>query len=225
MSSQVTMPQLLTAFPLALAICAICQSSGLVIPCMTCQRAQCDECFSKVLDEERSCHGCKMVEELGMDAPEEEKEEEPEPEPEPESVVGPVPPPPALQLHLEYHLPRSHIASRPIEYIEPGTILFHPILYAPQDQWKYAEDMLENYITFTTSSDGPSKPIPGFRYLVGRFTHSSRVALVTDYMLAYEADDHGVYGWTRYMSTYYNMSPLPYDANIFYPQPLPLGLN
>ena len=223
MSSQVTMPQLLTAFPLALAICAICQSSGLVIPCMTCQRLQCDDCFSKVLDEERSCHGCKMVEELEMDAP--EKEQEQEQEQEEEQVVGPVPPPPALQLHLEYQLPRNHIAYRPIEYIEPGTMLFHPIPQAPQDQWKYAEDMLENYITFTTSSNGPSKPIPGFRYLVGRFTHSSRVALVTDYMLAYEEDDHGVFGWTRYMSTYYNMSPLPYDANIFYPQPLPLGLN
>jgi len=126
---------------------------------------------------------------------------------------------------MDYHMPRNHIVSGLIEYIEHGTILFHPIVYAPQDQWNYAEDMLVNYITFTSSSNGPSKPITGFRYLVGRFTHSSRTALVTDYMLSYEADDNGVFGWTRYMSTYYNMSPLPYDTNIFYPHPLPLGLN
>jgi hypothetical protein len=130
--------------------------------------------------------------------------------------------PPALQLHLEYQLPRHHVASRPFEYIEPGTILYHGIPQPSLDEWKYAEQVLDNYIIFTGSDSGHSKPIPGFRYVVGRYTHSDLVGLVTDYMLSYEPDENDVYGWTRYVSTYYNQSPMPYHANIFYPHQFPL---
>lgn len=229
MSTQAIVSQLIAAIPLAMTICAICQATDLTIPCMSCQRLQCEECFSRSADANQSCRACELEKNLGMN--EEEEMEEPgsrsgsDSEPEEEPVIAPIPPPPALQLHLEYQLPRDHVAYRPLEYIEPGTILYHPIMRPTQDQWKYAEDMLENYITFTASDSGPSKPIIGFRYLVGRFTHSSRVALVTDYMLSYEMDDHGVYGWMRCVSTYYNMSPMPYDGNIFYPHPLPIGVN
>ena len=205
------MMTMMTAIPLALTVCAICQSSGLVIPCLTCGRQQCEDCFLQQSDEKRMCRGCEMEKELEMDRVEEPVEEESiEEEPVEESAEQPM--------------PRPVMGYRPTEYIEPGTVLFQPIPRPLVDQWIYAERLLENYIAFVMSKEAPSKPVPGFQYLVGRFTHSTRMALVTDYMLCYEEDENGSYGWTRYMSTYYNMSPMPYDGNIFYPHPLPLSL-
>jgi hypothetical protein len=210
--------------PLALTICAICQSQNMVIPCLTCNRSQCEECFSRDSDLRQSCLGCDMERDLQMNESVSEEsvlEDESVSDVSEESEELPLAPP-ALQLHLEYQLPRDHVASRPFEYIEPGTILYHAIPQPTWDDWKYAEQILDNYIIFTGSDSGHSKPIPGFRYLVGRYTHSDLVALVTDYMLSYEPDENDVYGWTRYVSTYYNQSPMPYDANIFYPHQFPL---
>jgi|LauGreDrversion4_2_1035121.scaffolds.fasta_scaffold43236_3 hypothetical protein len=234
--------------PLALTICAICQSQDMVIPCLTCNRSQCEECFSKESDLHQSCLGCQMDRDLQMNESVFDDQISYEEVSDDEVVDHPIVvdqifdgqityedvseeceeelplAPPALQLHLEYQLPRDHQASRPIEYIEHGTIMYHAIPQPTLDDWKYAEQILNNYIAFTGSDNGHSKPILGFRYLVGRYTHSDLVALVTDYMLSYEADANNVYGWTRYVSTYYNKSPMPYDANIFYPHQFPLYL-
>lgn len=237
-------PSILTTIPLSLALCAICRSADLVIPCLTCNRPQCEECFSKEEDLLRSCKGCRMEQDLEMDPvlssddpfsfmeePEQELEQEPEQEPEQEleqeleqEVM--IPPRPALQLHLGMMYHPNHPNAGPIEYLETGVRRFEGLMYPTYLEWKNAENILLSHIQFTTSSYGIQQPWLFTKYLIGQMIHRfpNHSTLTTDYMLAYEPDavNPGSYVWRKYMSTYYNKSPLPYDENIFFPYPLPL---
>jgi len=245
-------PSILTTIPLSLALCAICRSADLVIPCLTCNRPQCEECFSKEEDLLRSCKGCRMEHDLNMNFPvdfpsgtpleeqepeqEEPEQEEPEQEPEQEPEEEPeeeekqevvIPPPrPALQLHLGMMYHPNHPNAGPIEYLETGVRRFEGLMYPTYLEWKNAENILLSHIQFTTSSYGIQQPWLFTKYLIGQMIHRfpNHSTLTTDYMLAYEPDivNPGSYVWRKYMSTYYNKSPLPYDENIFFPYPLPL---
>ena len=113
----------------------------------------------------------------------------------------------------------------PIHLIERNTLPFHGIPYPSTSQWKQVEQILVSHIQFTTSSEGIQKPRPNMRYLVGRVNHrfTNRAVATTDYLMVYEQNPHtGSYEWMRYVSTYYDKSAIPHDANIFYPYPLPL---
>jgi hypothetical protein len=114
----------------------------------------------------------------------------------------------------------------PQEYVEHGTIVFRPIWYPSEDEWKYARQVLESHILFTTSDMGPQPPRPFTRYLVGRQYYSSPTSITTDYMLSYERhpQNPSEFIWIKYMATYYNQSPMPHEKNVFYPYPLPLRM-
>lgn len=226
-------PSILTAIPLAMTLCAICRSADLVIPCQTCHRAQCQDCFSTEEDAIRSCKGCRMERELNMDQEldfdptlemvlneEEEQEEEKE---QPVTPQAP-PPPPTAQLHLGNMYHPAHVNFRPYEYVEHGTMIFRPIQYPTYDEWKYAEQVLMSQIMFCTSDSGIQSPKVGKMYLVGRVYYSSPTSITTDYMLSYEHDPANPheYVWVKYMSTYFNQSPMPHDENMFYPYALPI---
>ena len=222
---------------LMMTLCAICGSADLVIPCLTCERPQCEECFSKEDDLLRTCKGCLLEKALCLDeedllAPvpvEEEEEEEEEEEKEQEDMsVGtvPPPPPPALQLHLGYMFHPSHRNAHPREYMERGVHPFSTMSYPTYNEWKHAENILVSHIMFTTSSTGIQRPRVDIMYLVGQLVHRfmNQTTLTTDYMMRFEEDivNPGHYIWVKYISTYYSRSPLPYNENIFYPYPLPL---
>jgi hypothetical protein len=231
----VEIPTIMTMIPLSLALCAICRSADLVIPCLTCERPQCEACFSKEDDRLRTCKGCRVEKELEMDwdplvDPEfPEMDSESESEEEEEEEVLSYPPPPTLQPHLGYLYHPSHPNARPVEHLETGLRPFPGILYPSYDDWKHAETILVSHIHFTTSSMGFQPPRVDTRYLVGQMIHrfANHSTLTTDYMLCYEADlaNPGRYVWQKYMSTYYNRSPIPYDENIFFPYPLPLAFH
>ena len=218
-------------------LCAICNSANLVIPCLTCERPQCEECFSKEDDRLRTCKGCRMELELEMnreeqevqeeEKQEEEEEEEIQEEEEEEQEEEPIPPPPSRQLHLGTLLHPTHPEFHPIEDIERGVRPFEGTLYPSYREWKHAENILVSHIMFTSSSAGIQMPrYDGLLYLVGQMIHRfvNHSTLTTDYMLRYQEDDvnPGHYVWVKYMSTYFNHSPNPHDVNIFYPYPLPL---
>ena len=206
-------------------LCAICSSSNLVIPCLTCERSQCEECFSKEEDRIRTCKGCRMELELEMNREEVQEEKEEVQEEEEEEEEEPIPSP-TRQLHLGTLLHPTHPEFHPIEDIERGVRPFEGILYPSYLQWKHAENILVSHIMFTSSSAGIRLPrYDGLLYLVGQMIHRfvNHSTLTTDYMLCYQEDvNPGHYVWVKYMSTYFNRSPNPYGANIFYPYPLPL---
>jgi hypothetical protein len=156
---------------------------------------------------------------------EQEQELEQEPEEEKQEVMIP-PPRPALQLHLGMMYHPNHPNAGPIEYLETGVRRFEGLMYPTYLEWKNAENILLSHIQFTTSSYGIQQPWLFTKYLIGQMIHRfpNHSTLTTDYMLAYEPDivNPGSYVWRKYMSTYYNKSPLPYDENIFFPYPLPL---
>jgi hypothetical protein len=227
-------PSILTTIPVSLALCAICRSADIVIPCLTCNRPQCEECYSKEDDLLRTCKGCRMEKDLEMNfmsesplsdfpPPDEEQEQEQEEE---EEEEGMVPPPPSLQLSLGMMYHPNHLNAGPMEYLEPGVRRFDGLLYPTYHEWKHAENILIGHIQFTTSSYGVQQPWLFTKYLIGRMIHrfANHSTLTTDYMLSYEPDmvNPGRYVWQKYMSTYYNKSPCPYDENIFFPYPLPL---
>ena len=242
-------PSILTVIPISMALCAICRSADLVIPCLTCNRPQCEECFSKEDDLLRSCKGCRMEKDLEMDflsesplsnlfcsadaeqeqeqeEQEQEEQEQEQEEQEEQEEQGPIPPPPTLQLHLNMMYHPSHLNAGPIEYLETGVRRFDGLLYPTYLEWKHAQNILISHIQFTTSSYGIQQPWLFTKYLVGQMIHrfANHSSLTTDYMFAYEPDpvNPGHYVWIKYMSTYYNKSPCPYDENIFFPYPLPL---
>ena len=216
--------------PLSMALCAICRSADLVVPCMTCNRPQCRECYSPEDDFLRFCKGCRMEKDLEMDflseSPlskrEEEQEEEQEEEREEEQEEKQSSPP--LRLHRTMMYP--HPQAGPVELLEIGVRRFASLLYPTYLEWKHAENILVGHIQFTTSSYGVQQPWIFTKYLVGQMTHRfvNHSSLTTDYMLAYEPDlvNPGHFVWRKYISTYYNKSPIPYDENIFFPYPLPL---
>lgn len=114
---------------------------------------------------------------------------------------------------------------QPIHLIEPLTMPFHGISYPSPSHWKQVEHILENWIHFGTSSAGPQKPQLNMRYLVGRTHHlyPNRAQATTDYLMSYEQNPQSnTYEWRRLMATYYHLSPIPHDINLFYPYPLPL---
>ena len=241
---------IMAIIPLALTLCAICNSGDIVIPCLTCNRAQCEECLTKEDDIICICRGCRMDKELEMNKGEEEEEEE---EKEKEDCMNPwmkpdavveseyVPglplvsvasvasvasAPPALKLHLGYMYHPRHQNAHPIEYMEKGVYRFEGMLYPTFQEWKHAEHILMSHIMFTSDSMGVVQPCMEQMYLVGQMIHRfvNHATLTTDYMLSYESDPVNPCQniWVKYISTYYSKSPMPYDENIFYPYPLPL---
>jgi hypothetical protein len=112
----------------------------------------------------------------------------------------------------------------PQEYVEHGTMIFRPIQYPSEEEWRYASQVLESQILFTTSDAGPQPPQVYTTYLVGRVYYSSPTSITTDYMMSYERNprNSSEFIWVKYMATYYNKSPMPHEKNVFYPYPLPL---
>ena len=230
--SAITIPMIMTIIPLSMALCVICRSSGLVIPCLSCDRPQCEECFSKEDDLLRTCKACRMEQELEMDKEQwnpmldvdtdDEEEEEDDYEDFPDA-------PPSLRPHLGYMVHPSHPSAHPVEHMERGLLPFDGILYPTQEEWKHAENILVSHIQFTTGHQGYHVPHIDRLYLIGQMIHRfpNLSTVTTDYMLAYEEDmvNPGHYLWRKYMSTYYNKSPIPYDQNIFFPYPLPLAFH
>ena len=220
----------MTAIPLTMTLCAICNSSNMVIPCLTCYRAQCEDCFSKEEDEKRSCKGCQMVRELNMNQehdfhiPEQSDQDQDQDQDQSDQDQEVILPVPTARLHLGNVYHPSHRNFHPYEYVEHGTMIFRPIQYPSYDEWKYAEQVLMSQIMFCTSDDGIQSPKVRKMYLVGRVYYSAPTSITTDYMLSYEHDPVNLheYIWVRYMSTYYNKSPMPHDENVFYPYPLPI---
>lgn len=164
------------------------------------------------MDEE---HDFDQTLEMVLNEEEEEEQEEP---------VTPqtLPPPPSAQLHLGNMYHPAHPNFRP--YVEHGTMMFRPIPYPSYEEWKYAEQILMSHIMFCTSDSGFQSPQVGRMYLVGRVYYSAPTSITTDYMLSYEHDPANPheYVWVKYMSTYFNQSPMPYDENVFYPYALPI---
>jgi hypothetical protein len=122
-------------------------------------------------------------------------------------------------------LPYPMNPNQPVHMIEPLTMPFHGISYPSPSHWKQVEHILENWIHFGTSSAGPQKPQLNTRYLVGRTHHMypNRAQATTDYLMSYEQNPQSnTYEWRRLMATYYHLSPIPHDINLFYPYPLPL---
>ncbi len=114
----------------------------------------------------------------------------------------------------------------PQEYVEQGTMIFRPMVYPSEEEWRYASQVLENRILFTSSDAGLSQPQPYTKYLVGRVYDATPTSITTDYMLSYEHDPRNpsTMIWIKYMATYYNKSPIPHEKNMFYPYRLPLSL-
>lgn len=236
-----SIPDIMTTIPLSMTLCAICCSADLVIPCLACHRPQCEECFSREDDLLRTCKACRMEKELEMDkesvkwnpmldvdTDDEEEEEVDFPDDIPQWRDS-APPPPSFRPHLGYMVHPSHPLAHPVEYIERGLLPFDGILYPTQEEWKHAENILFSHIQFTSGHNGYYVPHLDKRYLIGQMIHRfpNLSTVTTDYMLAYEEDlaNPGHYLWRKYMATYYNKSPLPYDQNIFFPWPLPLAFH
>jgi len=114
----------------------------------------------------------------------------------------------------------------PQECVEQGTMIFRPIVYPSEEEWRYASQVLESHILFTASDAGLSQPHPYARYLVGGVYDAAPTSITTDYMLSYEHDPRNPSKmiWIKYMATYYNQSPMPHEKNVFYPYRLPLSL-
>jgi hypothetical protein len=118
--------------------------------------------------------------------------------------------------------PPSHLHHRPYDYMETGLTMYYPSypVYQPHPaQWEQAEIVLQDYIHFTQFIP---KPKTNYKYLVGRVVYPNPHPVITDYMISYEEDHTGSYSWVRYVSTYYDKSPYPYDENVFFPAPLPI---
>lgn len=212
-------------------ICSLCNTESLVLPCVTCHRPQCETCFFTLSPSKKSCEGCRLERFLEMDREteyrgfqfdEEVKEEEGKEEGKEEEEAEPGNSYPPMVFE-EFGPGPSH-PDYPQEYVEAGTIIFRPILYPTEEDWKYATQILESQILFTTSDSGPQPPQLYTRYLVGRIYHSYPTSMTTDYMLSYEHHPHrpSEFIWIKYMATYYNKSPMPHEKNMFYPHPLPL---
>jgi hypothetical protein len=157
----------------------------------------------------------------------EEKQEEPEEPEEPEEEEqepGLLPRPMVFQEFAPKGGVTAWNVHYPQEYVEHGTMIFRPIQYPSEDEWRYAGQVLESQILFTTSDMGPQPPRLYTKYLVGRVYYSSPTSITTDYMLSYERNprNSSEFIWVKYMATYYNQSPMPHEKNVFYPYPLPL---
>lgn len=130
------------------------------------------------------------------------------------------PPPAPKVLYPLYPIPGQ---SRPVYMAWEGNLQdIQPVQLPSENQWQQSEYMIQDFIHFVM---GQSKPLPDYRYLVGRYIYPNTYPVITDYMLCYEQDNvTGTYHWMRYMSTFYDESPCPYDENIFYPAPLPISV-
>jgi hypothetical protein len=115
--------------------------------------------------------------------------------------------------------------SIPKEYVEPGTLLSRPIWHPSESDWRYATQVLESHILFTTSSAGLQPPVLYMKYLVGK-VFDPFTGTIIEYMLSYEPHPKNPchYVWFRHITTYYQASPMPSEKNIFYPYPLPLPM-
>lgn len=227
--------RILNTIPLSTALCAICDCTELVVPCITCNRYQCEACFAQEDTLLLSCKGCRIENDLEMDfpfmSPLSEKQMVKHPEQEQEQELEkqenePISPRMTLPPHPDTMFLQPHPNAYLTEHMEIGLRPFEGILYPTLMEWKHAENILVNHIYFTMNSYGIQPPWIFTKYLVGQMIHHfpNQSVIATDYMLSYEPDfvNPGHYHWRKYMSTYYNRSPIPYDENIFFPYPLPL---
>lgn len=215
--------QLARLIPLTLALCSVCQSSGVWAICPTCQRILCPTCQPSTSTSE--CTGCTL--DAGL------LKEEPPTDAVKQTIdaatrllrtaassleiaTRPNPKP----VYPLYPIPSQ---SRPVYMAWEGTLQeTQPIQLPSEHQWQQSEYILQDFIHFTM---GQQKPLPDYRYIVGRYIYPNSYPVITDYMLCYEPDPTtGTYHWMRYMSTFYDESPCPYDGNIFYPAPLPISV-
>ena len=217
-------------------ICSICATRDLVLPCLTCGRPQCETCFFHASEEEKKqCQGCRLEKWLEMDQEhdvwsvegleEEGKEEEGKEEEGKEEEGKEEEEPGRMVLFSSFTVSSPH-PDYPQECVEQGTMIFRPIVYPSEEEWRYASQVLESHILFTASDAGLSQPHPYARYLVGRVYDATPTSITTDYMLSYEHDPRNPSKmmWIKYMATYYNQSPMPHEKNVFYPYRLPLSL-
>jgi hypothetical protein len=189
----------------ATILCIICNNKT-VYACPTCENMICKEC------DDEGCFNCNIETILSSK----------------DDMSIEVPAHPSMRLHFDYLYPASSDHHLGYEYIEQGLAYYSfPTIRPTIDQWHHAEHVLQDFITFSLSSES-QKPEIGKSYLVGRhstnYHYDGANSVVTDYMLTYEEVSDGVYGWARYISVYYNKSSYPADINIFYPAPLPIQI-
>lgn len=215
--------QLARLIPLTLALCSVCQSSGVWAICPTCQRILCPTCQPSTSTPQ--CTGCTL--DAGL-----LKDETPDAVKQTidaatrllrtaaSSLDAIKPPKPSKPVYPLYPIPSQ---SRPVYMAWEGNLQeTQPIQLPSEHQWQQSEFILQDFIHFTM---GQQKPLPDYRYIVGRYIYPNSYPVITDYMLCYESDPTtGTYHWMRYISTFYDESPCPYDGNIFYPAPLPISV-
>lgn len=207
-------------------MCSICGTQDLILPCLTCYRRQCETCVKSAYSL-TECEGCRLERVLAMDEDtefwnvREQEDEEDKEDKDAEEEPGLLPAPMVFEEFGPAHVSDPDY---PQEYVEPGTMIFREIPYPTEDEWRYAGQVLESHILFTTSDAGPQQPHPYTKYLVGRVYYSSPTSITTDYMMSYEHDPRNPSKmiWIKYIATYYNQSPMPHEKNAFYPYPLPL---
>lgn len=214
--------QLARLIPLTLALCSVCQSSGVWAICPTCQRILCPTCQPSTSTSE--CVGCAL--DAGL-----LKDELPEPVKQSIDAATRLLRTAASSLESAKNLNRSPSyplypipgQQRPAYMVWEGTLQeTHSVQLPSEHQWQQSEFILQDFIHFTM---GQQKPIPEYRYIVGRYIYPNSYPVITDYMLCYESDPTtGTYHWMRYISTFYDKSPCPYNGNIFYPAPLPISV-
>lgn len=187
------------------AKCTVCNISRGVKDCERCVRRVCMECYGY------SCKGCEIDQRLESKYDSDENND---------LVMWSHP---TSKRRGSEHSSSSHcsilssIPTEPMETVEymeeeivsaveSGT---SKVLELSQSQWRHGEEMLMGMLSVRKEI-----PMINAKYLVGRFVYPNSYPVITDYMISCEEISKGVYGWMRYMTTYYDKSPLTHDKNI-----------
>lgn len=189
-----------------------------------CERPFCEACDA-LTKSSGKCMGCDL--EKGI-----LEEEVPQRKPHPPPVVKSVHPPEtgkkerSVTARSRQGSPYPFYAiSGQYEEVERGIDNNFPVYHPDASHWSYAEYVLQDFIRYTSSDVSTGKPHTNYKYLVGRMVYPDSYPVITDYMLSYEEDVTGCYSWVKYITTYYHRPAFVYDANVFYPAPLPLALS